>query len=481
MDRKIVLTDGFKISRVINGLWQVADQERGGRSLDPGVSASQMLPYLHEGLTTFDMADHYGSSELIAGHLYQNYAKGKQAQFLTKWVPKPGRMSRELVRDAVQLALHRMQQSQIDLLQFHAWKYSDPSWLDGLFYLNELRQEGLIKHLGVTNFDAIHLKMVLDSGIPLVSNQVCHSLLDQRANGALREVCEQYEVKLLAFGTLAGGFLTDKWLGRSEPTTPVTWSHMKYKRFIDTAGGWATFQGLLHLLKEIADKHRVSIANVAARWVFENPAVAAVIVGVRLGEAEHIEDNLSMLELQFDDDDRKMITSALASLTKIPGDCGDEYRYPPYLTAAGDLSDHFESMPEPYLAVNKADRKRVYSGTPWEPMAGYCRAIREGKRIWVSGTTATLGDRTIGGADPTSQTHFVIDKIEGALQSLGAQLNDVVRTRIYINDLKDWEAVARAHGQRFSNIDPANTMVQAGLIGEGYLVEVEAEAVITDE
>ena len=82
-------------------------------------------------------------------------------------------------------------------------------------------------------------------------------------------------------------------------------------------------------------------------------------------------------------------------------------------------------------------------------MAGYCRALRRGNRIWVSGTTASHGDRTIGGKDAAAQTQFVIDKIEGAIVSLGGRLEDVVRTRIFIRNLSDWEPVARVHGERF--------------------------------
>ena len=85
--------------------------------------------------------------------------------------------------------------------------------------------------------------------------------------------------------------------------------------------------------------------------------------------------------------------------------------------------------------------------------------------------------QVIGGDDPAAQTHFVLDKIEGAIQSLGGRLEDIVRTQIYIRDLDDWEAVSRAHGQRLGHIQPANTLVQAGLIGGNYLVEIEAEAI----
>jgi enamine deaminase RidA (YjgF/YER057c/UK114 family) len=113
-------------------------------------------------------------------------------------------------------------------------------------------------------------------------------------------------------------------------------------------------------------------------------------------------------------------------------------------------------------------------------MAGYSRAVRKGNQISVSGTTATHGDRQIGGADAAAQTHFVIDKLAGALQSLGGRLEDVVRTRIFVSHVDHWEPVARAHGERFGHIRPANTLVEARLIGDEYLVEIECDAIVHD-
>lgn len=481
MEAFIDIATGFRVSRIITGLWQIADIERKEGPLDVATSASHLSNYVASGFTTFDMADHYGSSELIAGHFRNHHAHGDRTQLLTKWVPPPGKISRESVREAVQASLARMQSQMIDLMQFHAWRYADPSWLDGLFYLDELRQEGLIRFLGVTNFDAVHLKMALDSGIPIVSNQVCHSLIDRRANADLRRVCQDYPVNLLAFGTLAGGFLTDKWHKQKEPANDdlTTWSEMKYKRFIDVAGGWEIFQNLLNVCKSIADKYGVSIANIACHSVLQNPAVAAIIVGARLGQSEHIKQNQKVLNLDLDTEDLESIRDAQKQLQPIPGDCGDEYRKPPFLTASGDLSHHLDEFPDTFepVAINKF-RSKVSSGTKWEGLASYSRAVRDGNRIFVSGTTATHGNILIGGDDAASQTHFVIDKIEGAIESLGGSLNDVVRTRVYVNNIEDWEPIARAHGHRFKQIDPANTLVQAGLIGDGYLVEIEAEAMI---
>ncbi|MEQ9169081.1 MAG: aldo/keto reductase [Fulvivirga sp.] len=481
MDNSTALAPDLTISKIITGLWQIADMERDGTTLDPLETSLAMEPYVKAGLTTFDMADHYGSSEIITGTFKNTNPLGDKVQLFTKWVPAAGKISRDDVREAVNKALERMQQSSIDLMQFHAWHYPDPSWLDGLFYLNELKEEGLIKHLGVTNFDAAHLRVACASGIPLVSNQVCHSLIDQRASGKMAQVCREYGVKVLAFGTLAGGFLTEKWLGKPEPKIDSleTWSEMKYKRFIDAAGGWEPYQNLLKVVKKVADKHQVSMANIASRYILEGEHVAAVIVGARLGKSEHIADNAKLLSIDISTQDINDIKTAQQDLSPIPGDCGDEYRKPPFLTASGDLSHHIDAIPKSFEPVTTGeDRTQVFSGTEWEEYAGYCRAVRDGNRIHVSGTTATHGSMMIGGNDVAAQTHFVIDKIEGAIESLGGKLSDVVRTRIFVNNIDDWEPAARAHGDRFNGINPANTLVEARLVGEGYRVEIEAEAVV---
>lgn len=124
------------------------------------------------------------------------------------------------------------------------------------------------------------------------------------------------------------------------------------------------------------------------------------------------------------------------------------------------------------------DRKSVNSGTVWEGLAGYARAVRIGDRILISGTTAAGPSGLVGGSDPAAQSRYVLDKIETAIKQLGGSLRDVVRTRIYVRNVADWEAVARVHGERFGDIRPANTLVEAKLVGDEYLVEIEAEAVV---
>lgn len=125
----------------------------------------------------------------------------------------------------------------------------------------------------------------------------------------------------------------------------------------------------------------------------------------------------------------------------------------------------------------KISRQTYSTGTVWEEVAGFSRAIRVGNQIIVSGTTATGPEGLVGRGDPAKQMEFILARIEKAIQELGGSLQDVVRTRIYVSDITHWEIVARIHGEKFKEIRPANTLIEARLVGE-CLVEVEAEAII---
>ena len=475
---------------VATGLWQVAGGH-GTIEFDKAVEAMRSI--YDRGFTTFDMADHYGPAEDIAGVFYEQVKNegfpGGRPRIMTKWVPEPGNMNEAVVREAVERALTRLRTDRVDLIQFHWWDYLDPGYLTAMEGLTGLKEEGLIGEIGFTNFDTAHARILAGMGFSFASNQVHFSLLDDRAAGDMSGFCGESGMKLLCYGTVAGGFLSDRWLGRAEPSfeeVSGNWSLMKYLRFIRATGGWATFQDLLSVLSGISEKHEVSISNVATRWVLEHEAVASVLIGNRLGLSEHLDDNLKIFGFELDAEDHEAIARVKAGSERLPGDCGDEYRKPPFLTAAGDLSDHKTHAWRLPLVKRHPDTgagdTTFDSGTVWEDIAGFSRAVRRGNTIHVSGTTATLLGKAVPPGNAASQAEVCIDKIEAAVEALGGRLEDVIRTRIYVPRLEDdWEAVARVHGRRFAGIRPANTLVGASLVGDEYLVEMEAEAVIPEE
>ena len=327
-------TADLSVSRILNGMWQVSGAHG---AIDPGRAVNEMFAYHDAGFTTWDLADHYGPAEDFIGTFRRQFAarhgaeRLKEIQAFTKWVPRPGRMTRRIVEDAIGVSLSRMGVECLDLVQFHWWDYRDKSYLDALKHLGDLQREGKIRHLALTNFDTDRLGIIADQGLRIVSNQVQYSLIDRRPEIRMASFCREHGVTLLAYGALLGGLLSEKYLGRPEPRRPElnTASLQKYKNMIDAWGGWILFQELLAVLKEIADKHQVSISNVGVLYILDRPAVAGVIVGARLGVAQHLSDNARVFGFELDGGDVAVIEGVLAKsrdLMKLIGDCGDEYR-----------------------------------------------------------------------------------------------------------------------------------------------------------
>ena len=479
---RIQLADGLTIPRILHGLWQIADMEKDGTLVDRAAAAEAMAAYADAGFDGFDMADHYGSAEDIAGTFLARLDRPESATCLTKWCPEPGYLSKEEIRAGLELSFERMGQTTIDLMQFHWWHYPHPAYLDCLAEMAAMKEVGAFKAIGLTNTDTDHLALILEEGIPIATNQVCQSLLDRRASGRMAALCVEKGVKLLCYGTLAGGYLTDRWLDQPEPPAPTDWSGMKYRRFIDAAGGWDALQRVLRAARIVADRHNCSIATVATRWVLDQPAVGAVIVGARLGKSAHLEDTKQIFEITLSEADRADLSAALDTLTPIPGDCGDEYRKPPFLTASGDLSHHLAALPPVFPTREIAPGRRIVdSGSIWEEICGFSRAMRVGDRILVSGTTATHSDgRAIASNNPELQAVYVMDKIQAAIEALGGSMNDVVRTRVFLDNEADWEPISYAHGRVFGQIRPSNTLFEIGRLIDGYAVEIEAEAIVLD-
>ena len=328
------LAGDLKICRVLNGMWQVA----GGHGyIDHELALADMVRYHDAGFTTWDLADIYGPAEDFIGEFRRKLLtrKGKEEldriQALTKWVPQPGRITRSIVKENIERSLRRMNVSYLDLLQFHWWDYDNPYYMDALKYLSDLRDEGIIKHIGLTNFDTEHMQIMVDSDLQIVSNQVQYSIIDRRPEVKMIPFCLHHNISLLAYGSICGGLMSERYLGRIEPSAAElnTLSLRKYKQMIDAWGGWNLFQELLSTLKRIAQKHNVSIANVATRYMLDRPAVAGVIIGVRLGIVDHRNNNAQVFNFSLDKtdcDDIDAVCTQSNNLFGIIGDCGGEYR-----------------------------------------------------------------------------------------------------------------------------------------------------------
>jgi aryl-alcohol dehydrogenase-like predicted oxidoreductase len=215
---RLQFTPDLNICRTLNGMWQVSGAH--GR-IDPKAAIQSMFKYFDAGFTTWDLADHYGPAEDFIGEFRRQLiaTRGEEAlsniQAFTKWVPRPARMTRELVEENINISLRRMGVESLDLMQFHWWEYRDKNYLDALKYMAELQAEGKIKHLALTNFDTEHLQIITEAGIKIVSNQVQFSLVDRRPEVNMIPFCQQHDIKLFTYGTICGGLLSEKYLGKS--------------------------------------------------------------------------------------------------------------------------------------------------------------------------------------------------------------------------------------------------------------------------
>ena len=317
------LAPGYRIPRIIRGGWQLAGDHG---EVDRERALTDMGAFVDAGLNTVDGADIYTGVEDMYGEFNaRRVAQGlARLQVHTKFVPDYGDLAEvdaAYVRRIIERSLKRLRVDRLDLVQFHWWDYKVPRHVEAAQALAALRQEGLIAHLGGTNFDTPHTEALLDAGVPLVSMQVQYSLLDRRPAALLAPLCARRGLQLLCYGTLAGGFLTERWLGQPEPAEALSnRSLVKYKLIVDEFGGWAAFQELLRALKAIADRHGVQLSTVAIRWVLDQPAVAAAIVGARYGN--RIGDTLEVFGLRLDAADHAQIDAVLAHC---PGPGGDTY------------------------------------------------------------------------------------------------------------------------------------------------------------
>lgn len=323
--QRISIAPGYEISRVIRGGWQLAG---GHGAIDEATAIDDMVAFADAGITTFDCADIYTGVEDLIGRFRLRYRdmQGQAAldriRVHTKFVPDLGvlpTITKAYVEGVIDTSRKRLNMERLDLVQFHWWDYEMPAWLETLGWLKELQQDGRIDKISATNFDSDHVTAILDGGIPLTSLQLQYSLLDRRPEKRMVDLAARHDFALFCYGTVAGGFLSDRWLGQTEPEHPLeNRSLTKYKLIIDDLGGWDLFQALLSTLRKIADRHATDIATIASAAMLRRPGVTAVIVGAR--NRDHLASNLAISNVVLSDADLSEIEAAMAGARELEGD-----------------------------------------------------------------------------------------------------------------------------------------------------------------
>jgi len=322
------LAPGYSISRVIKGGWQLAG---GHGPVDEQQAIADMHAFVKAGITTFDCADIYtGVEELIGKFLRRHtaeFAAGElpPVQIHTKYVPDLNdleQVSRKDTERIIDRSLQRLGVERLDLVQFAWWDYSVPRYIDVCMQLVELQKAGKIRHIGATNFNVATLRELLDAGAPLISHQVQYSVFDSRPAREMQQFLQERGISFLCYGSLAGGFLSEKYLNIDEDLFLAgNRSLTKYHLIIEEFGGFAPYQNLLVVLKEIASAHGVRIAEVAAGYVLQQEVVAAVIIGAR--NAAHLQNLQKLAALELCAEDIEKIRAVIAQATAVPGDVYD--------------------------------------------------------------------------------------------------------------------------------------------------------------
>jgi len=316
------LSADYAISAIIKGGWHLAG---GHGAVDPDQALRDMALFVDSGITTFDCADIYTGVELLIGQFRQQYPQhAKHLQIHTKFVPDLSHLravDARYVANGIERSLTRLGQERLDLVQFHWWDFAVPGYIETALELDRLRQAGKIAHIGVTNFGTAHLEQLVAAGIPITSHQVQYSLLDDRPNHGMVDYCRSRNIALLCYGTVAGGFLSERWLRRDAQSIDfANRSLTKYKLIIDDFGGWELFQELLSLLARIAAEHRADIASVATRAILDRPQVAAAIVGAV--NASHLAAHAHIDAITLSDEE---LTSIASITDRRRGPAGDIY------------------------------------------------------------------------------------------------------------------------------------------------------------
>ncbi len=321
------LAPGYTVPRVLNGCWQLSLGHSLNGPLDFTDIRKAFYALKERGFNTFDCADIYtGAEEFIGDFIAQLQAEGNyqegDIQIHTKYVPDLEYLSKvdfDFTESIIDRSLQRLHKSYLDVVQFHWWDYEVPGMIQTAGYLQELQKKGKIRHVSVTNFDTDHLKLLVDAGITIASCQTQYSLFDLRPEKKLQAYCKENNIPLICYGTLAGGFLSEKYLDKKEAEIkPETRSQVKYLQVIEDSLGWDGYQKLLTLLKEIASHYNVGISQIATKFILEQEDVACAVIGVR--NSRHVEDNSRIFSFHLKEEDKRRIRDFIDGYPNLEGE-----------------------------------------------------------------------------------------------------------------------------------------------------------------
>ncbi len=324
---RLALRPDYEISRVIKGGWQLAGDHG---SVDRERAIEDMIAFYDAGITTFDCADIYTGVEDMIGAFRSRLANARGAAALerlkihTKVVPDLDQLAHvdfAMIEAGIDRSLRRLRMERLDMVQTFWWDASVPGEADVIGHLGRLREAGKVRHIGVTNYSLARMRKLAEVGVPFLATLVQYSLIDNRPAGAFAQWCKEHDTAILCYGGLAGGFLTETWLGKPDPGYRFdNRSLVKYRLIIDDFGGWDLFQELLVLLADIAARRDCTLAAVALRATLDLPDAAAVVVGARY--AHRLPQTLRCFDPLLDDDDRAALA---AVLSRRRGPVGDVY------------------------------------------------------------------------------------------------------------------------------------------------------------
>ena len=318
----VELVPGYHASRLIKGGWQDICTDE--------ATASGLIDFLRAGVTTFETADVYPGGEAGIGAFLDSAKRIRPVENLdgvrvhTRYtVPLSGWRAHSVERSFARSS-RRLGMARLDLLQLQCWDLRAPGLVEAGMEMEELRRQRGVHLLGTCNLGVEPLSCLLEAGVPVTTNQVPHSLLDRRAEGRLADFCMQHGIKLLTYGSLAGGFLSDSWRDVPDPEASGMRYSEEYLQILRAGGSWRGLQRLLSALSAIASGRSRTVAQVALRWVLQRGPGRAVLFGA--SHPRRLAQILPVFDFCLSDAECSELEAAAPACP--PGDIGELERAP---------------------------------------------------------------------------------------------------------------------------------------------------------